>query len=280
MPGATLEAMRRAIPLAAALVGAAALASSGLADSPIFSTTVFFRITYQPNCTLTASIDGGPSMDSTGASAPTSVTIPPGPYQVSIRTPLPDNTWDTTACPYGIFSMTGPGINYAMQFSNDLGPYSATVNMTFQPASTYTISDANHPGQPITFTTTATGSSSSLLPAPPASTASGSSTQGDVVGSAIVPFRGSLQATVAGPVAATLTTGGKPLTTVVTGRYDIVVKDNSAKAGFYVEKSGRKPQSLTGVRFEGKRTVEVDLTVGKWTFFSESGHDTAFVVTT
>ena len=156
--------LRRPFALAAVFACAALFVSSGFADSPIFSTTVFFRITYRPDCSLTVSIDGGPSMDSTGASAPPSATIPPGPYQVSVRTPLPDNTWDTSVCPCGNFSMTGPGIGYGIQFGNDLGPYSATMNMTFQPASTYTIVDATHPGSPITFTTTATGSSSSLLP--------------------------------------------------------------------------------------------------------------------
>jgi hypothetical protein len=259
---------------------AALFVASGLADSPIFSTTVFFRITYSPQCTLTVAIDGGPSMDSTGVSAPTSATIPPGPYQVSIRTPLPDNTWDFSVCHLGNFSLTGPGINYAVQIGNDLGPYSATSSMTFQAGSTYTIVDAAHPSQPITFTTTATGSSSSLLPPVPASTASGSSSQSDLIGSGIVPFRGSLQATVAGTAAPTLKTGGKPLTSVKTGRYDIVVKDESAKAGFYVEKEGHKAQALTGVKFEGKRTVNLYLTVGKWMFFSKSGQATAFSVTT
>jgi hypothetical protein len=271
--------VRRALSLAAALAGAAVFATSGLADSPLFSTTVFFRITYQPNCTLTVAIDGGPSMDSTGATAPASATIPPGPYQVSIRTPLPDNTWDTSVCQYGTFSMTGPGINYGIAFGSALGPYSATVNMTFQPASTYTILDANHPAQPITFTTAATGSSSSLLPPVPASTASGSSTQSELVGSDIVRFRGSLQATVAGSTGATLSAAGKPLTTVATGRYDFVVKDESAKAGFFVEKAGKKPEALSGVAFKGRRTVKVYLTAGKWMFFSKSGHTTPFVVT-
>lgn len=277
--GYTRSMLRRPLVLAVAFAGAAVLAASAAADSPMFSTTVFFRITYQPNCTLTVSIDGGPQMDSTGAIAPTSATIPPGPYQVSIRTPLPDNTWDTSVCKFGIFSMSGPGINYGVQFGNDLGPYSATTNMTFQPASTYTIVDANHPTQPITFTTTATGSSSSLLPATPTSTATGSSTQTDLIGSGIVPFRGSLQATVAGASGATLMNGHKALGALKSGRYDIVVKDESARAGFFVEKQGKKPQALTGVKFMGKRTAHVYLTAGKWTFFSASGHATAFVVT-
>jgi hypothetical protein len=259
---------------------AALFVASGFADSPIFSTTVFFRITYTPQCTMTVAIDGGPSMDSTGVSAPTSATIPPGPYQVSIRTPLPDNTWDASVCHLGNFSLTGPGINYAVQIGNDLGPYSATSSMTFQPAATYTIVDAAHPAQPITLTTTATGSSSSLLPPVPASTASGSSSQNDLIGSGIVPFRGSLQATVVASAGATLKTGGKPLTSVKTGRYDIVVKDDSASAGFFVEKAGHKAQALTGITFEGKRTAHLYLTVGKWMFFSKTGHATAFVVTT
>jgi hypothetical protein len=261
-----------------ALAIAAVLVASSAADTPIFSSTVFFRITYRADCTLTVAIDGGPSMDS---AAPAPVTIPPGPYQVSVRTPLPDSTWDTSVCSIGHFSFTGPDVNLAAVIGNDLGPYSATYNVTLDPASTYTIADAAHPGAPITFSTAATGSSSSLLPAVPASTGGTGkgATQPALMGSAIVPFRGTLTATVPTAGSPTLEAKGKALATLEAGRYDIVVKDASPHGGFFVEKAHKKPMTIAGVAFTGKRTVHVSLTAGKWTFFSKSGKATTFTVT-
>ncbi len=268
---------RRGTILLAAALGAAILAGSGAADSPIFSTTVFFHITYRPDCTFTVAIDGGPSMDST---IPGTTTIPPGPYQVSVRTPLPDGTWDTSACTIAEFSLTGPGVSYSATLGSDLGPYSATYNPTFEPASTYTIVDGNHPSQPVVFTTTATGSSSSLLPPVPASTASGSgSTQPGLVGSGIVPYRGSLTATVPRSGPPTLDTHGDPLATLRAGLYDIVVRDASPRGGLFVQKAHKKAVLIAGVSFTGKRTVQVDLTAGRWTFFSSGGKPVPFVVT-
>jgi hypothetical protein len=269
---------RRPFGVLCALAIAAVMTASSAADSPIFSTTIFFHITYRPDCTLMVAIDGGPSMDST---APAPVTIPPGPYQVSVRTPLPDATWDSSVCSIGHFSFTGPDVNLASIVGNDLGPYSLTFNVTLDPASTYTIADAAHPTAPITFTTAATGSSSSLLPATPAPTGGTGkgSTQPDLMGSAIVPFRGTLTATVPSAGSPTLVAKGKPLATLKAGRYDIVVKDASTRGGFFVEKAHKKPMAIAGVTFTGKRTVHVTLTAGKWTFFSKSDKATSFTVT-
>ena len=264
--------------LLAVATAALVMAAGSAADTPVFSTTVFFRVTYRSDCTFTVAIDGGITMDSaTGSGA----TIPPGPYQISVRTPLPDNTWDRSFCTEGIFSLTGPDVSYSGILGTDLGPYSATFNETFAPASTYTMVDASHPSSPIVFGTTAAGSSSSLLPPTPPSTATGTGSVGtDLVGSGIVPYRGSLHAAVATSDRATLMSSGKPLLSVKAGRYDIVVTDDSARGGFFVQKLDRKPTPITGVKFTGKRTVRVNLTAGKWAFFSKSARETEFVVTT
>jgi hypothetical protein len=183
-------------------------------------------------------------------------------------------------CTLGQFSLTGPGVNDVATLGSDLGPYSATYNVTFAPASTYTIVDGNHPSQPVVFTTTATGSSSSLLPSTPASTASGTgATQLPLMGSGIVPFRGALKATVPAAGSPTLDSHGKPLATLKAGRYSIVVSDTSPHGGFFVQKAHKKPVTIAGVSFTGKRTVMVNLTVGKWTFYSRSGKTASFVVT-
>src|SRR5271155_806497 len=111
------------------------LATEGSAAT-IFSTTVNFVVTYNADCTFTVAIDGGITMNSATA---TGATIPPGPYQITIRTPLPDNTWNTASCTQANFSLTGPGVNYSAILGSALPPYSATFPETFTPASTYTM---------------------------------------------------------------------------------------------------------------------------------------------
>jgi len=262
-----------------AAIAAAAIAASAVsaATTPSeFSTTVVFAVTYNPDCTFTVNIEGGPSTDSSSP-ATSSATIPPGPYQVTVRTPLPDNNFNGSSCEGAQFSLTGPGVSYSSVLGT-AGPYSATFNETFLPSSTYTLVDAARPGNPVTFTTTATGSSSSLLPPPPPSTASGSSVQAPLVGSEIVPFRGSLDATVAPSDKVTVMSGKKPLASVKPGRYDIVVDDESTSGGFFVQKLDKKARSITGVRFKGRHTVQVTLTAGEWTFFAQPTHQTKFAV--
>jgi hypothetical protein len=262
----------------AALATAAVLVAVGAAETPVFSTTVFFRITYLPDCSFTVAIDGGIDMDSTGATAPTTATIPPGPYQLSIRTPLPDGTWDTSVCQGANFSLSGPGAGYQTMLGSDLGPYGATFNETFAAAASYTMVDAAHPASPVVFTTTATGSSSSLLPPPPPPVAAAGSEQPDLVGSGIVPSRGTLQATVASSDTASLTSGGKPLVSVEAGRYEIVIRDASRRGGFYLKRLGGRPVALSGVSFTGTRVAHLDLSAGTWTFFATKHHEKSFVV--
>lgn len=261
----------------AALAAAAVLVAAGAADTPVFSTTVFFRITYLPDCSFTVAIDGGIDMDSTGATAPTTATIPPGPYQLSIRTPLPDSTWDTSVCQGANFSLSGPGASYQTILGSDLGPYSATFNETFAAGASYTMLDAAHPGSPVVFTTTATGSSSSLLPPPPPVVAA-SSEQPDLVGSGIVPYRGALRATVASSDTASLSSGRKPLVSVEAGRYEIVIRDASRRGGFYLKRPGGRAVALSGVSFTGTRVAHLDLSAGTWTFFATKDHEKSFVV--
>ena len=264
--------------LAALLAAAVSAVSSGAATSPPseFSTTVVIAVTYAPDCTFTVSVEGGPNLDSTGTGT-SSATIPPGPYQVTVRTPLPDNIWNQTTCKQALFSMNGPGVSYSSVLGTDSGPYGATFNETFQPSSTYTLVEATRSGFPVTLTTTATGTSTQLLPPTPASTAKGGSVQAPLVGSDIVPFRGSLVAMVTPANTTTVMSGKKPVARVRPGRYSLVVTDDSASAGLSVQKLHEKARTLTSAKFKGKRTVSVTLTAGEWTF-SAAHHETTLVV--
>jgi hypothetical protein len=260
--------------IAVAILGA----PGGEAATPTFSTTVNFRIVYQPDCTFTVAVDGGATMAS---ATQTGATLPPGPYQVTIQTPLPDGMWDSPICNYATFSLTGPGVSYSAVLGTPLGPYGASFSQTFQPASTYTMVDASQPNDVVTFTTTATGSSSSLLPPPPApvSTVQTATSQGDLVGSAVVSNRGVLNATVTASGAVKLTLHGKPVVSLPSGTYEIAVADDFAKAGLSIEKRGLAAQKLTGVAFKGRRTVTVDLTDGTWVYYAKSDEKNSFVVT-
>jgi hypothetical protein len=262
------------VVIAVAILGA----SASEAATPIFSTNVNFRIVYQPDCTFTVAVDGGATMAS---ATQTGATLPPGPYQVTIQTPLPDGMWDSPICNYASFSLTGPGVSYSAVLGTPLGPYGATFSETFQPASTYTMVDATQPNDVVTFTTTATGSSSSLLPPPPApvSTVETATSQGDLVGSAVASSPGVLNATVSTSGTARLSLHGKPVVSLPSGTYEIAVADNSAKAGLSIGKSGHAAQTLTGIAFKGKRTVTVHLTDGAWVFYAKAGNKNSFVVT-
>jgi hypothetical protein len=264
--------------LAAFLAAAALAATVGAANTPPseFSTTVPIAVTYNPDCSFTVSVAGGAPLDSTSAATSTA-TIPPGPYQFTIRTPLPDNNWNGTTCKEAFFSMNGPGVTYSAHLGTDLGPYSATVSETFQPSSTYTFLDATRSGFPVTLTTTDTGSSTSLLPTPPPSTAKGGSVQQPLVGSDIVPFRGSLDAMVTPSNKTTVMSGKKPVAKVKPGRYSIVVSDDSSSSGLSLQKLHGKMRTLTSAKFKGRRTVSVTLTAGHWTF-SAAKHQTSLVV--
>lgn len=261
----------------AAVSAALVVAAGSAADAPLFSNTVFFRIAYRTDCTFTVAIDGNIYLDSTNPAL--TATIPPGPYQVSVTTPLPDDGWNNAYCAAASFSLTGPGLRYAATLGLVNGPFGASFTQTLAPSSTYTITDGTYPSSPVTITTAATGTSTDLLPPLPPSTAKGGSTIADYVGSGIVPYRGALSATVGAAGKATLAAHGKPVASLVAGRYDFVVRDGTKAGGFFVEKAGRKPEAITGITFHGERQVRVTLTAGRWTFFSKSGHVTPFLVT-
>src|SRR5579862_1377233 len=263
--------------LAAFLTAVTLAVSSSAATTPSeYSTTVVVAVTYSADCSFTVAVEAGPTLDSTGTGA-SSATIPPGPYQFTVRTPLPDNLWNGTTCKQAQFSMTGPGVTYSSVLGTDSGPYSATFNETFQPSSTYTLVEATRAGNPVTLTTTATGTSSSLLPPPPPSTAKGGSVQAPLIGSEIMPFRGSLVAVVTPANKPSVMSGKKQVAKVKPGRYSIVVNDDSASGGLSVQKRHGKARSLTSAKFKGRRTVSLTLTAGDWTF-AAAQHQTTLVV--
>jgi hypothetical protein len=99
----------------------------------------------------------------------------------------------------------------------------------------------------------------------------------DIVGSDVVPTRGTLTASVSADGRPSVLRHGKPVGTLSAGSYRVAVTDRSRTAGLVVAKAGHAGRSLTGVRYVGKRLVSLDLTPGRWRFSTGSGAD-SFVV--
>jgi hypothetical protein len=260
--------------LAAGVLAAGALAGAGSAAAALPLITV----NYSAGCGYTLTVSG---LTIDTQSAP-GETIPPGPYQVQLLTPLPSASFAPLpqGCVLPEFSLSGPNVSWSSNLANGTLTSDQTT-VTLLPSSTYTAVDANHP-QTMTFvfSTAATGSSSSLL-LPGASTyavPSAPTSSQSLIGSAIVPYRGSLQATVSAPGRTALLRAGRAVGRLAAGDYEIVVRDASRRSGFALAKAGHRPITITTVAFEGSKTARVDLSAGAWTFSAGSGKPRAFLV--
>jgi hypothetical protein len=233
-------------------------------------------VTYNDDCTFSMGADGGFTFTS---SSPPGPTLPPGVYQILVLMPNPPAGY---SCVTPIFSLVGPGVDDVAQF-----PGQATLTNqilpALQPSSTYVAQDASNPaGTRLYFSTSATGSSSSLVgPAPGTQNTSGAgAVEPDLVGSAIVPFRGDLIARVEAAGPATLTDDGRKVSSLTAGRYDVTVEAATSRAGFSLQKAGTaRALVVTASGFVGKKTRQVTLSAGSWTYFSTGGKPSSFVVT-
>jgi hypothetical protein len=250
------------------LAGALGGQSSSAADLP--SLFVFF----QKDRTFALSLADGTSV---GTSSAPGTVIPAGTYRVNV---------DDTAQAVMQFHLTGPGVELItnMTFGEDAAQ---TLVETFQPNSTYTFRDDYQPNVVRFFSTSSTSISSggSGGGAPTASTPTKSQSSGaspvtsqDIVGSGVVSFRGTLAATVSAAGKLTLTTKGKPVSTLKAGLYTFTVHDNSPRRGFSIQKVKTGAIDLTGVGYKGIHVKTVNLKVGQWMFYSPAGTKQYFIV--
>jgi hypothetical protein len=268
--------IRRFATLTGVVAGVAALlvstGSAGLRTTSAAAPSLY--VMYAMNCTFTIVDDSGRTVTS----------IPPGHYQVDVRTPLAFGTMpnpgpgtDMTACRGAPqFQLQGPGVDL---FTNmTAGCESDKVfTETFQPNGTYVAQDLNQPSVAHgSFTTLASGA-----PVVPTVTYGGGKgkpeVSTDIVGSLAV--LGTLNATVSAGKP-TLTTKGKPVSSLKAGRYKLTIADRDAKAGFFVlGPTSKAPTSLSGVTFHGTHSVAIKLTAGKWTYYTNLGTIHYFRVT-
>ncbi len=207
-------------------------------------------------------------------------TIPPGTYQVIYDNFGADDVADDHA-----FHLFGPGIDFAPA----PGVVQATFNVTFQTNGTYTLQDDLHPaiGRRTFVGSNSASSDTSATSSSPGGTASGSSsapkssgkaTSNDIVGSEIKPFRGTLIGAVGSDGRLTLAFKGKSVASLKSGRYKIAVDDRASKKAFIVQRIKKRPVTVTGLAFVGKRSLTVTLDAGQWWFFSTEAKKNYFIV--
>ena len=265
------QATRAAIAVVAvatlALVPSARMTSAATPGIPSF------YVEYNEDCTFTMRADGGTLINARSAPGP---IFPPGVYQISVFMPNPSGGHP---CKIPRFTLSGPGVTSVSVFPG------AALNdnhmlPALQPSSTYTAEeDSNPAGTRVYFSTSATGSSSSLAASAPGSTSSAkASASPGLIGSSVPVERGALDATITETGQVILKRGTHPAATLRAGHYELHIVDGNAKAALFLARPGRSLVPLTGVTFVGSKTRSVTLTRGTWTF-SAGGKTTRIVVT-
>jgi hypothetical protein len=218
---------------------------------------------------ITVTLANGTSVGTTGG---TPTVIPPGLYNLFLD--------DSAGVTGPEFDLSGPGVSMSENMFYGEIP-SATFTATFAASSTYTWRNNEQPGIVFTFATSAATGSTGSGPTATTPTSSGSkpgTPAKSIVGSAVVPFRGKLAATVDAVGKLALTTKGKPVTSLKAGLYTFTVVDKSATSGFAIQKLKASSLTLTGVAYKGTHVATINLRAGQWTFFSPSGRKNFFIV--
>jgi len=199
-------------------------------------------------------------------------TIPPGTYTINLN----NNGADDLGIDH-IFHIFGPGVDYKSASVDT----QATFTATFQAGATYTIQDDLDPKdihQTILATTAPPASPAASTTKSTPTSGSTKPTSSDIVGSEVVPFRGSLDAIVYAGGKLSLTRFGKVVSSLKTGRYTFSVDDESRSAGFIVQALHRKAVTVTSGRFKGNQDVTLTLKPGRWFFYSTVAKKSQFFV--
>ena len=68
------------------------------------------------------------------------------------------------------------------------------------------------------------------------------------------------------------------MSSLKSGRYKISVLDETSKSAFNLQRANKKPLTLSGRGFVGRRTVTVTLQAGQWLFYPSAGTKSYFIV--
>jgi hypothetical protein len=204
--------------------------------------------------------DDGSDVGNQARNAP---VIPPGTYTIQA---VDDSGAHN-------FHLQGPGVDVGTTIG---GLQSPTWTVTLQPGAHYRFQCDDHPdfmyGE---FNTSGagggtTGGSSSGGSSSGGSTSSGGGTASNT-GTKSTAVLGTLIGRVNPVGNLVLTYGGIPVKKVKAGRYKLTVADKTPKRSFVVGKSGGAATTIGGVAFVGTKTVTLNLTSGKWTFYASGG---------
>jgi hypothetical protein len=256
----------RGTRVASVLAACALLA--GLASAPgangARTASLSVNVTFSASGAVTVTLADGTPLGTTSG-APT--VIPAGFYTVSLAGP-----GECINLP--LWTLKGPGVNLEDDMRGGEVEHN-TLYATFLPNTTYTWHLDRSASIVHTFRTSGdvVGTQTST-PAPTPKTSSTKPTHVDIVGSLVLPFRGTLTAAVSASGRLTLAFKGKSVASLKAGRYTIKVTDESSTNGLLVEKLTKKPTTVTGTAFVGKRTATLRLTAGKWLFLEHAGKPT------
>jgi len=247
------------------------------------SATPTLYVNYTMNCTFSIVTDSGQPV----------TQIPPGTYQVMVTTPIMfklvvpggpgiDNMapGDMTGCRGWVqFSLSGPSVNLATTLDVGCDSNLLLPPTTFKPSSTYIAVDANNPNATrMSFTTAASGAP----PTPTSSPYDATSGKGDVQQSLLAS--GSVLANLSGGVSSkgvvSLLNRGHAIKTLPAGKYRFTILDKDTKGGFSIlGPKSTKVSALTSPGYVGRKTVTLNLTTGRWVFYSDVGKQSTFMVT-
>ena len=92
------------------------------------------------------------------------------------------------------------------------------------------------------------------------------------------PYRGTLVGTAGTLGRVTLSRQGKPVVSLKSGRYTIVINDSVAHSGFVMQRPNGTEIVVTSWAFVGKRARTLALTPGRWSFHGAVGDLHQFTV--
>src|SRR5262249_26800633 len=155
--------------------------------------------------------------------------------------------------------LQGPGVQLRWDFAGEaLG---AQATETLQPGATYVAADLRNPARfRVVFSTSASGSSSSLVTETPGTATGKGQTIPDPVGSAVLPFRGALALAVGASGPLRLEANGRQVRSLRAGRYRLSVRDESTRAALVVTRPNGRVVSISGAAFVGAQSRTLVLT--------------------
>ena len=245
--------------LACLIVASGLLISAAFGAAARFAANPIIFVDFFSNGQISVTTADGGSVGTTSG-APT--VIPAGYYTFEFSGP-----GGCSVLPY--FHLSGPGTDIVTN-GNEGQVVHPPSGANLLPSSTYTWTDAAFPGVVYQFSTSAQVVGSP--PVTPTSSSSGATVSSqDVVGSALLPFLGSLSGTISAGGKISLLRAGKPVTILKPGRYTLNVVSNSPRSGFVIERQKSKTVAVARGAFSGKRSIAVSLTAGTWVFMVMPG---------